>query len=98
MSIEDLLDRLLIPRSNGSQGLEEVAGFIQETLRAFTPEVDGIPAVTLMAATAGGPRGLHSASDSRERPSIPALARAVNFLEALVTHADQNPGVLESVN
>ncbi len=58
----------------------------------------GIPAVTLMAATAGGPRGLHAASDSRERLSIPALERAVNLLEALVRHADQNPGVLESVN
>lgn len=58
----------------------------------------GIPAVTLMAATDGGPRGLHSASDSRERLSIPALERAVNLLEALVTHADENPGVLESVN
>ncbi len=58
----------------------------------------GIPAVTLMSATDGGPRGLHSASDSRDRLSIPALERAVNLLEALVRHADQNPGVLESVN
>ena len=30
--------------------------------------------------------------------SIPALERALNLLEALLRHADTNPGVLESEN
>ena len=56
------------------------------------------PAVTLMAATDGDARGLHSASDSRERLLIQALERAVDLLEAFVRHVDENPRVLEGVN
>ncbi len=40
MSTEGLLDHLLVPRPNGSEGLLEVASFIEATLRAYAPEVE----------------------------------------------------------
>jgi hypothetical protein len=39
MSTEALLDRLLIPRPNGSEELERIAYFIETTLRGYAPEV-----------------------------------------------------------
>jgi acetylornithine deacetylase/succinyl-diaminopimelate desuccinylase-like protein len=50
----------------------------------------GIPALTLVSDS-GWPRHLHSARDSRERVRIPALESAVEFLEALIEHADRKP-------
>jgi hypothetical protein len=32
MTADELLDRILIPRPNGSEGLDQVAAFIAETL------------------------------------------------------------------
>ncbi len=39
MTTEELLDRLLVPRPNGSEAFFQVASFIEETLRDFAPEV-----------------------------------------------------------
>ena len=35
-----LLDQLLIPRANGSEGLRETASFLQSTLRASAAELE----------------------------------------------------------
>ncbi|MEE8624887.1 MAG: M20/M25/M40 family metallo-hydrolase [Acidiferrobacterales bacterium] len=40
MNIEELLDQLLVPRDNGSEGLVETAAFIQTTVQAHAPEVE----------------------------------------------------------
>lgn len=39
MSIEQLLNHLLVPRPNGSRGLEQVAAFIEATLRSDSADV-----------------------------------------------------------
>lgn len=39
MGIVDILDRLLVPRANGSDGLERASSFIQETLRETGAQV-----------------------------------------------------------
>ncbi len=54
----------------------------------------GIPTVTLMSATDGGPRHLHSFRDSRERLFVPALDEAVALLEAVVSRVDREPSLL----
>lgn len=55
----------------------------------------GIPALTLRASSEDAfPRKLHSAHDSRDRLSIPALERGTRFLRALVAHADAAPSRL----
>jgi len=52
----------------------------------------GIPAVTLIGPSGGAlPRQLHSEHDSRDRLSLPALARAVDMLEAVVARVDRDP-------
>ncbi len=52
----------------------------------------GIPAVTLLSGPEGRlPRHLHSARDSRDRLSVPALERTVEFLEAIVARVDRDP-------
>jgi hypothetical protein len=37
--MEELLDQILVPRANGSPGLERVASFIEATLRKHAPVV-----------------------------------------------------------
>jgi len=39
MSLEELLDQLLVPRPNGSESLSRVASFIETTLASHTPDV-----------------------------------------------------------
>lgn len=39
MNLDGILDEILVPRPNGSEGLERVAGFIVATLRLSTPHV-----------------------------------------------------------
>lgn len=53
----------------------------------------GMPALTLVPDS-GWSRHLHSGRDSRDRIRLPALESAVDFLEALVAHADRNPASL----
>lgn len=52
-----------------------------------------IPAVTLLSSS-GFPRRLHSHQDRRERLSLPALDRTVDFLEALVARVERDPKAL----
>jgi hypothetical protein len=40
MNTEQLLDRILVPRPNGREGLAQVATFIERTLRQYAPEVE----------------------------------------------------------
>jgi hypothetical protein len=40
MSTEQLLDRILVPRPNGSEGLSETASFIEASLRLRPGEPD----------------------------------------------------------
>ena len=54
----------------------------------------GIPTVTLMSATHGGPRHLHSFRDSRDRLFVPALDEVVTLLEAVVLSVDRKPSIL----
>lgn len=55
----------------------------------------GIPAVTLRAAVGCGfPRHLHSARDSRERLSLPAIQRTALLLATLVARLDSDPELL----
>lgn len=49
----------------------------------------GLPAVTLLSLSEGGPRALHSIDDNRERLSSTALARAHMLLQAVIEHAAQ---------
>ncbi len=39
MTLEELMDRLAVPRDNGTDGLLRTASFIEETLRGYAPEV-----------------------------------------------------------
>lgn len=39
MTLEELMDRLAVPRDNGTEGLIRTASFIEETLRVYAPEV-----------------------------------------------------------
>lgn len=54
----------------------------------------GIPCVTLMSATDGGPRRLHSFRDSRDRLVVPALDEAVAFLAVVVSRVEKEPSLL----
>ncbi len=56
----------------------------------------GIPAVTLMSVYEGGPRGLHSARDSRDRLLGPQLERTVALLAAIVASMDRDPLILRT--
>ena len=52
----------------------------------------GIPALTLLGPFEGAlPRDLHSYRDGRNRLSVAALERAVDFLAAVVAHIDRKP-------
>lgn len=53
----------------------------------------GMPALTLVPDS-GWSRHLHSGRDSRDRIRMPALEAAVEFLAALVAHADRDPASL----
>jgi acetylornithine deacetylase/succinyl-diaminopimelate desuccinylase-like protein len=54
-----------------------------------------VPALTLRAFSRGEfPHDLHSASDSRERLSLPAIDRGVELLRHLVRRADADPSSL----
>lgn len=53
----------------------------------------GMPALTLVPDI-GWSRHLHSGRDSRDRIRMPALESAVEFLAALVAHADRDPAGL----
>lgn len=50
MTLEETLDRILVPRPNGSSGLEEVGTFIAERLQSLGLEVDVVP----FSGTPGG--------------------------------------------
>jgi acetylornithine deacetylase/succinyl-diaminopimelate desuccinylase-like protein len=55
----------------------------------------GVTALTLRAFWRGAfPHDLHSAHDSRERLSVPAIDRGAVLLRELVRRADADPGVL----
>ena len=56
----------------------------------------GIAAVTLMSVYEGGPRGLHSARDSRDRLLVPQLERTVELLAAIVASMDRDPLILRT--
>ncbi len=49
----------------------------------------GIPAVTILSYSEGGPRGLHSYRDSRRRLSVPALRQAVLFLSGVLERVER---------
>lgn len=49
----------------------------------------GLPAVTLLSHSEGGPRALHSVNDSRQRLSSTSLAQAHMLLQAVLAHAAQ---------
>ncbi len=92
MTTDEILDQILIPRPNGSEGLEQVATFIAETLR------QNGAAVTLRAFTGEGfPRRLHSEHDSRDRLSVAAIDRGTDLLHALSVRADANPELVENL-
>ena len=49
----------------------------------------GIPTVTILSYSEGGPRGLHSYRDSRSRLSVPALRQAVVFLAGVLERVER---------
>ena len=40
MKFQELLDHLVVPRANGSEGLRETAAFIHTTLQTHTSEIE----------------------------------------------------------
>jgi acetylornithine deacetylase/succinyl-diaminopimelate desuccinylase-like protein len=70
----------LEPRSVPRVGITDARSFLAH----------GLPALTLLPDS-GWPRHLHSGGDSRDRIRVPALESAVEFLAALVAHADRDP-------
>lgn len=64
----------------------ELPGVMYTDGRSFLAA--SLPAVTLISRDEGGPRGLHSARDGRERLSIESLARARDLLHAIVRAAE----------
>jgi hypothetical protein len=58
----------------------------------------GLPALTLQCVGADVfPRGLHSARDSRDRLSVPAIERSADLLRAIVALADAGPARLREL-
>ncbi len=57
----------------------------------------GIPTVTILSYSEGGPRGLHSYRDSRSRLSVPALQQAVVFLASVLERVEHEHARREGV-
>ena len=56
----------------------------------------GIPALTLGSALEGQwPRHLHSARDSRDRVSLPAMELTRELLNAIVARIDREPAIVQ---
>jgi hypothetical protein len=79
-------------RARWGHGLEPrpLPGVMYTDARSFLAH--GIPCVTLMSMTRGGPRGLHSTLDDRSRLQIEALETALLLLRDVVVHVDHDRG------